>query len=58
MSRLSLLALQLLVAVVALALWQFLATVAVLGKVWLPPFFFSNPVAVFSQIVAWFASGV
>jgi NitT/TauT family transport system permease protein len=58
MSRLGLLGLQLLVAVVALALWQFFATVPVLGKVWLPPFFFSNPVDVFSQIVAWFASGV
>ncbi|MBV9984631.1 ABC transporter permease [Bradyrhizobium sp.] len=58
MSRLGLLALQLLVAVVALALWQFLATVAVLGEVWLPPFFFSNPVDVGTQVVAWFASGV
>ena len=58
MSRLRLLALQLLVAIVALALWQLFATVPVFGKVLLPPFFFSNPVDVFSQIVAWFASGV
>jgi NitT/TauT family transport system permease protein len=58
MSRLSLLVLQLLVAVVGLALWQFLATVPVFGKVLLPPFFFSNPVDVFSQILKWFSSGV
>ncbi|MBV9531833.1 MAG: ABC transporter permease [Bradyrhizobium sp.] len=58
MSRMALLALQLLVAVVVLVLWQFFATVPVFGKVWLPPFFFSNPVDVGGQIVAWFASGV
>ncbi len=58
MSRLSLLALQLLVAVVALVLWQFFATVPVFGKIVLPPFFFSNPVDVFSQILKWFSSGV
>jgi NitT/TauT family transport system permease protein len=58
MSRITLLALQLLVAIVALALWQVFATVPVFGKVWLPPFFFSNPVDVFGQIIKWFASGV
>src|SRR4249919_2525338 len=58
MSRLTLLACQLLVAVVALALWQVLATVPVFGRILLPPFFFSNPVDVGSQIVDWFASGV
>jgi len=58
MSRLTLLSLQLLVAIVALALWQFFATIPVFGKVWLPPFFFSNPVDVGAQVVAWFASGV
>jgi NitT/TauT family transport system permease protein len=58
MSRLSLFALQLLVAVVALALWQLFSTVPVFGKILLPPFFFSNPVDVFAQIVSWFASGV
>jgi NitT/TauT family transport system permease protein len=58
MSRWGLLALQLLVGVVALVLWQVLATVPVFGKVLLPPFFFSNPVDVFGQIFAWFASGV
>src|SRR5437868_14833381 len=58
MSRITLLSLQLLVAVVALALWQFFATVPVFGKVLLPPFFFSNPLDVGSQIVDWFATGV
>src|ERR1700693_4990120 len=58
MSRLTLLACQLLVAVVVLGLWQLLATVPIFGHTGLPPFFFSNPVDVGSQIVAWFASGV
>jgi NitT/TauT family transport system permease protein len=46
MSRLMLLFLQLLVAVVSLGLWQLLATVPVFGHILLPPFFFSNPVDV------------
>ena len=58
MSRVTLLALQVLVAVVCLVLWQLFATVPVFGKILLPPFFFSNPVDVFSQIVKWFSSGV
>jgi NitT/TauT family transport system permease protein len=58
MSRLTLLALQLLVAVVVLALWQFFSTVPVFGKMLLPPFFFSTPVDVFSQVVDWVSSGV
>src|ERR1700750_1829716 len=58
MSRLTLLACQLLVAVVVFALWKLLASVPVFGKVLLPPFFFSNPIDVGSQIVAWFASGI
>lgn len=57
MSRLGLLALQLLVAVVAIALWQLLATVPVFGRIWLPPFFFSNPVDVFAQVIKWFSTG-
>jgi NitT/TauT family transport system permease protein len=57
-SRIGLLSLQLLVAIVGLALWQLLATVPLFGKVWLPPFFFSNPVDVGGQIVDWFATGV
>ena len=58
MSRVTLLALQLLVAIVALVLWQVLTTVSLFGRVWLPPFFFSNPVDVFSQIAKWFSTGV
>ena len=58
MSRPMLLLFQALVAVVFLGLWQVLTTVPLFGKPLLPPFFFSNPVDVFSQIVAWFASGV
>jgi NitT/TauT family transport system permease protein len=58
MSRTTLLLCQALVAVVFLGLWHGLTTVPVAGKPLLPPFFFSNPVDVFSQIVAWFASGV
>lgn len=49
---------QVLVAVVAIGLWYVLTTVPVFGRILLPPFFFSNPVDVGSQIVAWFASGV
>ncbi len=58
MSRAGLLLCQLLVAVVALVLWQVLATVPVFGRILLPPFFFSNPVDVGSQIVDWFVRGV
>src|SRR5207302_5248880 len=58
MSRLTLLFWQLMVAAVALSLWQFFATVPVFGRMILPPFFFSNPVDVGSQILAWFSSGV
>jgi NitT/TauT family transport system permease protein len=58
MSRLTLLLCQILVAVVFLGLWQVLTTVPIFGRMLLPPFFFSNPVDVGSQIVAWFASGV
>ena len=58
MSRIGLLALQVLVAVVGIAAWQLLATVPIFGRIVLPPFFFSNPVDVGSQIVAWFASGI
>jgi NitT/TauT family transport system permease protein len=58
MSRLTLVSLQLLVALVALALWQLLATLPVFGRVWLPPFFFSTPVDVFSQVINWFSTGV
>ena len=58
MSRIGLLSLQVLVAVVVLGLWQFFATVPVFGRMLLPPFFFSNPIDVGSQIVKWFSTGV
>src|SRR6202158_5908695 len=58
MSRLMLLLCQLLVAVVALSLWQLLATVPMFGRLLLPPFFFSNPLDVGSQILDWFRTGV
>ena len=58
MSRPTLLFCQFLVAVVFLGLWQLLTTVPIFGRMLLPPFFFSNPVDVGSQIVVWFASGV
>src|SRR5215204_7553585 len=57
MSRLTLLLLQILVAVVALSLWQFFASVPVFGKMLLPPFFFSTPVEVGQQIYKWFSTG-
>ncbi|MBV9457113.1 MAG: ABC transporter permease, partial [Bradyrhizobium sp.] len=44
MSRIGLFSLQMLVAIAVVALWQFFASVPVAGKIWLPPFFFSNPV--------------
>ena len=58
MSRAGLLALQLLVAIVVLVLWQAFATVPVFGRLLLPPFFFSNPLDVGSQIFDWFVTGV
>jgi NitT/TauT family transport system permease protein len=58
MTRLKLLIWQVLVAVVIVIVWQVLSTVPIFGHLLLPPFFFSNPVDVASQIVAWFASGV
>jgi len=58
MPRVMLLSLQVLVAVVGLALWQLFATVPIFGRTLLPPFFFSNPVDVGSQIVDWFRTGV
>src|ERR1700710_2915795 len=58
MSRLMLLTCQLLVAVVGRGAWQLLATVPIFGHMLLPPFFFSNPVNVGSQIFEWFSTGV
>ena len=57
MARPKLLALQLLVAVVALALWHGLTTVPVAGQPLLPPFFFSTPGDVIARIWRWFVDG-
>jgi NitT/TauT family transport system permease protein len=58
MPRLTLLALQLLVAVIAVTLWHVLTTVEIGGKVLLPPFFFSNPFDVAERIYTMFVSGM
>jgi NitT/TauT family transport system permease protein len=58
MVQIKLTVLQVLVAIVAVALWYALTTYPVFGKILLPPFFFSNPVDVADQIFVWFASGV
>src|SRR5438045_8822633 len=57
MSRATLLALQILVAVVSIALWYILTTVPIGGVKLLPPFFFSTPRDVASRIVRCFAEG-
>ena len=57
MSRLTLFTLQLLVAVVAVLLWQVLTTVPIGGVKLLPPFFFSTPSDVAARIVKWFVEG-
>ena len=58
MSRIALLLLQAGVAIVSVALWCALTTYPVFGTILLPPFFFSNPLDVASQVVDWFVSGV
>jgi NitT/TauT family transport system permease protein len=57
MPRVKLLALQLLVAVVAIGLWHVLTSVPIFGVKLLPPFFFSTPADVALRIVKWFAEG-
>ncbi len=57
MSRVSLVTLQALVAVVAIALWHVLTTVPILGHTVLPPFFFSTPLDVGARIVKWLVEG-
>ena len=58
MSRVTLLSLQLFIAVVSVLAWYVLTTVPIAGVTLLPPFFFSNPVDVFQQIFKWFSTGV
>ncbi len=57
MSRAKLLILQVLVGVLALAIWHVFTTVPIFGAVLLPPFFFSNPADVAARIVKMFAQG-
>jgi NitT/TauT family transport system permease protein len=57
MSRLNLLFLQMLVAVVAVAAWHILTTVPIFGVTVLPPFFFSTPGAVAARIGKWLVEG-
>jgi NitT/TauT family transport system permease protein len=56
-SRTTLLILQLLVAVISIALWHVLTTVPIFGTKLLPPFFFSTPLDVASRVVKWFVEG-
>jgi sulfonate transport system permease protein len=57
MNRLTLLSLQILVAVVSLALWHILSTVPIGGAILLPPFFFSTPGDVAGRVYKWFVDG-
>src|SRR5437899_1523860 len=56
-SRAKLLALQLLVALAAVLLWQLFTTVPIGGVKLLPPFFFSTPGDVALRVVKWFYEG-
>src|SRR5438094_8267774 len=56
-SRAKLLALQLLVALAAVLLWQLFTTVPIGGVKLLPPFFFSTPTDVAARVVKWFTEG-
>jgi len=55
--RLKLIILQVLVGVLALAIWHVFTTVPIFGVLVLPPFFFSNPLDVAARIVRLFAQG-
>ncbi|KRW94220.1 ABC transporter permease [Paracoccus sp. MKU1] len=57
MSRTVLTTLQVLVAVIAVALWWVITQTSILGDPARIQFFFSTPADVFWQIVAWFRSG-
>jgi NitT/TauT family transport system permease protein len=57
MSRAMLLTLQILVAVIAIALWHVGTTVPILGSRLLDPFFFSTPRDVSLRIVKWLLEG-
>jgi NitT/TauT family transport system permease protein len=57
MNRLTLLTLQLLVAVVGIAVWYVLSSVPIFGVIVLPPFFFSTPQKVAERILKWILEG-
>jgi NitT/TauT family transport system permease protein len=58
MNRVTLITLQLLVAVVTILIWHLLTTIpASGGKPLFPPFFFSTPLDVWARIVKWFTEG-
>ena len=58
MNRITLLGLQLAVAVIAIAAWHFATTIPFSdGKPLMAPFFFSTPGDVFARIVKWFSEG-
>ena len=57
MSRIKLLSLHILVAVVAVLAWHVLTTVPIGGHKLLPPFFFSTLLYVANRIVKWFVEG-
>jgi len=58
MNRVTLIALQVLVAVVALLIWHLLTTIPMSGgKPLFPPFFFSTPLDVLARIIKWFSEG-
>ncbi len=55
MNRVTLIALQLLVAIISILIWHLLTTIPVDGKPLFPPFFFSTPVDVARRILKWFS---
>jgi NitT/TauT family transport system permease protein len=57
MHRGKLIALQLLVGVLAIAIWEIGTSVPIGGSYLLPPFFFSTPMDVASRIIKWFVEG-
>jgi NitT/TauT family transport system permease protein len=57
MNRVTLITLQLMVAVVCILVWHLLTTIPVGGKPLFPPFFFSTPADVAQRIFKWFSEG-
>jgi NitT/TauT family transport system permease protein len=57
MNRVTLITLQLMVAVICILVWHLLTTIPVGGKPLFPPFFFSTPADVAQRIFKWFSEG-